>query len=102
MISSFDQTDSESLPFIDFQFGDLRINRRANYMVNKMTKRSEKSLPQVFSNQADLKGAYRFFSNSLVSPDKILKPHSIETDKRCKEQRLVAVLQDSSDLDYDY
>lgn len=87
---------------IDFQFGDRRIDRRANYMTTKMTKGAEKSLPQIFCTGADLKGAYRFFDNNLVTPEKILEPHKIETVKRCKHQKLVAVLQDSSDLDFDY
>lgn len=87
---------------LDFQFEDLRINRRANLMTDKMAKGAGKTLPQIFCKEADLKGAYRFFNNSLVTPEKILQPHKSETVKRCKSQALVAVLQDSSDLDYDY
>jgi len=87
---------------IDFQFGDKRVNRRANFMTHKMTKQLEKTLPQIFCSEADLRGAYRFFDNDLVSPKKILEPHIVETVRRCKEQNLVGVIQDSSDLDFDY
>lgn len=92
----------ESFSSLDFQFGDLRIDRRANLMIDTMSKSCEKSLAQIFCNEADLKGAYRFFSNDLVSPEKIIQPHIKETIKRCKQEELVAILQDSSDLDYDY
>lgn len=97
-----DHTLSECFSNIDFQFGDKRINRRANFMINKMSKCSEKSISQIFCNAADLKGAYRFFDNDLVTPETILLPHSIETVKRCRQQSIVGVLQDSSDLTYDY
>lgn len=101
MTTFLDHTDSESTP-TDFQFGDRRINRRANFMIATMVKNCEKSLPQTFSSEADLKGAYRFFSNPLVTPEKILKPHSVETVQRCKLQSVVLVIQDSSDVDYTY
>ena len=45
-----------------------------------------------------LRGTYRFFDNDLVSPQKILELHSLETVERVKEQDLVTVIQDSSDL----
>jgi hypothetical protein len=102
-MTSFQNSLSKSPLFnLDFKFGDKRINCRADYMFKKMSQNSQKSLPQVFCNQADLKGAYRFFCNGLVTPEKILEPHINETIKRCKSHKLVAVLQDSSDLDFDY
>jgi hypothetical protein len=89
-------------PALDFNFGDHRINCRANKMANTMAKRCGKSLSQIFNNEADLKGAYRFLDNDLVAPDKILAPHIAETIARCKRENFVAVIQDSSDIDFDY
>lgn len=85
-----------------FQFGDKRIDRRANYMLGTMANHCQKSLPEIFCNNADLKGAYRFFDNNLVTPKKILQPHIEATIKRCKSQDVVLALHDSSDCDYDY
>jgi hypothetical protein len=99
MLSSYNLSEN---PILNFDFGDRRINKRANKMVNTMATRCEKSLSQVFNNEADLKGAYRFFDNDLVAPHKILGPHATETIARCKRENLVAVIQDSSDLDFDY
>jgi hypothetical protein len=89
-------------PILNFAFGDHRINTRANKMVNTMAIKCGKSFSQVFNSEADLKGAYRFLDNNLVAPDKILAPHMAETIVRCKRENLVAVIQDSSDLDFDY
>lgn len=86
----------------DFKFGDKRINRRANRMLDTMAKHCQKSLPEIFCNSSDLKGAYRFFDNNLVTPKKILQPHIEATIKRCQQQDTVLVIQDSSDCDYDY
>jgi len=87
---------------IHFNFGDKRVNLRANFMADKMVKNMGKTLPQTFAAPGDLKGTYRFLENNLVNPEKILQPHITETINRCKGQKLVAVLQDTSDLDYDY
>lgn len=87
---------------IAFNLGDKRVNRRGNTMINQMSKNNQKSLPQIFSNEKDLKGAYRFLDNNLVTPDKILEPHKIATIARCKHQKTVLAIQDSSDLDFDY
>ena len=85
-----------------FQLGDKRIDRRAEYITEKMMQNNGKSLPQIFCAEADLKGAYRFFSNNFINPKKILEPHQKETVARCKQQKTVLVIQDSSDLDFDY
>ncbi len=87
---------------LDFNFGDRRINSRANFMANTMVKNMGKSLPQIFCNPADTKGAYRFLENNLVTPEKILQPHINETIKRCKNEKVIAVLNDSTDTSYDY
>ena len=71
-------------------------------MIKKMTQYSQKSLPDVFCNEADLKGAYRFFSNTLVTPEKILAPHIKESIIRCQKQDVMLAIQDTSDCDYDY
>lgn len=87
---------------VNFQFGDRRVNRRGNKIIKSMQTSSGKSLPEAFCTEADLKGAYRFFDNDLVLPEKILSPHIEETIERCKFQKTVSVIQDSSDLDFDY
>lgn len=99
---SIDYTIYDS-PAIPFNFGDARLNKRATKIVNTMIKKGcEKSISQTFNTEADFKGACRFFDNDLVTPSKILDPHAEETLVRCHRENLVAVIQDSSDLDFDY
>src|SRR5436309_3566986 len=87
---------------IKFEFGDKRLDRRGKRIIETLAKNSGKSLPQVFCNGSDLRGAYRFFSNSQITPKSILTPHRTETICRCETQNTVLVIQDSSDLDFDY
>jgi hypothetical protein len=85
-----------------FSFGDARLNKRGMKMMENMSKNMGKTIPQIFSSHAELHGAYRFFNNDLVTPEKILEPHKRETIQRIKTQNLVLLLQDSTDLTYDY
>lgn len=87
---------------IKFDLGDKRLDRRGKSIVKVLVKNCGNSLPQAFCNAADLRGAYRFFDNPKITPKSILTPHRIETINRCKTQDVVLVIQDSSDLDFDY
>lgn len=86
----------------NFNFGDTRINKRSNKMLNHLSQHSGQTLPQAFHDRSEYEAALRFFDNDLVNPEKILRPHFAATVSRCKGVDLIAVLQDSSDLDYDY
>ena len=86
----------------DFQFGDERLNNRAVKMIKKMSKKSEKSIPQIFSSNAELHGAYRFLHNYNVSPEKILEPHKKMTIRRCAKLDCVVIIQDTSDVSFDH
>lgn len=85
-----------------FHFGDSRLNKRCKLMLNHLSQNSGKTLRQALSNPNDYEAARRFFDNNLLSPEKILEPHFQATKERCSGEKLVAVLQDSSDLDFDY
>jgi hypothetical protein len=82
-------------------FGDKRINKRATFMIEKMSKNFQQPLPQIFCTEKDLTGAYRFFGNNLVTPE-ILESHKNETISRCKQVETVLALHDSSDVCFDY
>ncbi len=49
---------------------------------------------------AKTRAAYRFFDNVKVQPSKILQPHIEATKRRMKEQDVVLVLQDTTELDF--
>ncbi len=58
------------------------------------------NIPAALGGRAELEAAYRFFDNEKVTPEKILKPHVDATVKRCKNQKVVLCVQDTSELDF--
>ena len=46
-----------------------------------------------------MEGAYRFFDNDKVSPEKILQPHIDATHKRISQTDFVLLAQDTTELD---
>ena len=49
---------------------------------------------------AKTNAAYKFFDNDKVDPQKILRPHREATEKRIHEEKVVLVIQDTTELDY--
>jgi hypothetical protein len=88
--------------FQNFEFGDKRLNKRASLMVKRMAKRIGSTLPKIFTSHAELHGAYRFFKNDLVTPQKIIMPHREATLKRTQQCKHVLVIQDTTDVSFDH
>lgn len=86
----------------DFDIGDERLNKRANKVASQLGESYGSSMPKAFNSEADLKGAYRFFNNNLVTPQKILEPHIAETLERIKQVKSVLCIQDSTDWCFDH
>jgi hypothetical protein len=79
---------------------DKRLVTRLNTMYNKLSASPANSLPQALNTHAEVKGAYRFFSNPDISWESILNPHFEQTLRRINQHEVVLVLNDSTDLDY--
>jgi hypothetical protein len=58
------------------------------------------TLPQAFSNWAELKAAYRLFDQDEVTFQKILTPHFERTRTACREPGEYLLIEDTSLLDY--
>ncbi|EMY16359.1 hypothetical protein LEP1GSC043_2145 [Leptospira weilii str. Ecochallenge] len=86
--------------YLSLNLGDKRLDKRLKKIVSVMTKRGGTSLPDIFGNWSNTKGAYRFFSNSKVSSEKIISPHSQSTKKRLQQQETVLVLSDTTEIYY--
>ena len=82
------------------QFGDQRLKGRFQAILEAASAQPNNSLPQAMGARAELEAAYRFFDNEKVTPEKILQPHAQATVKRCKNQPVVLVAQDTSELDF--
>jgi hypothetical protein len=67
------------------RLGDVRLDKRARLIVEKLATQTGKSLPQIFEDDSSLEAAYRFLKNDRVSADDLLAPHFAQTAKRAGE-----------------
>src|SRR5208282_2824324 len=57
------------------------------------------SIPAACGGRKEMAAAYRLFDNDKVSPEKILAPHFERTLQRIREQQVVLLVQDTTELD---
>ncbi len=79
---------------------DRRLRDRLALMTEKLAVDPSRSFPDAFTT-AELEGAYRFFGNPLVTPDRILGPHFAQTRARADAEPTVLVVHDSSTFAFD-
>jgi len=82
------------------ELGDKRLNRRSEQIIEGLAANPEASVNSAFSGWNETFAAYRFFDNQAVEPRKILQPHVEATKRRMKEQPVVLILQDTTELDF--
>jgi hypothetical protein len=86
--------------FAGVDFNDERLNQR---LLNLMTSLSEYPLSpinQACHDKAEVKAAYRFFSNPKILVKEILRVHQRQVCQRAAEKETVYVIQDTSFIDY--
>lgn len=86
--------------FSYINIGDRRLDKRAALILEKFSQNPEASIPQIFKQQSDMQGCYRFFKNDLVNAAKLLKPHQGRTIERMKHFPVILCPQDTSSLDF--
>ena len=62
--------------------GDKRLNQRSKMMIETLAADPQASINAACDGWAETQAAYRFFENSNVTPDRILKPHIQATKQR--------------------
>lgn len=80
--------------------GDKRLNRRSKQVLEALAANPEASINSACEGWTDTLAAYRFFDNPAVAPEKILQPHSEATVRRMREQPVVLMIQDTTELDF--
>ena len=81
-------------------FGDERLRRRAEKVLEGLSRRPEGSVPSSFQSWGETQAAYRLFSNDNVTGERVLEPHRDATLERMKEFPVVLCVQDTTELDY--
>jgi hypothetical protein len=69
-------------------------------MAQAMAESPATSFPKVFTEDADLEGAYRFFNNRRINPESILRPHVMRTIERVGKSDSVLAIHDSTLMAY--
>ncbi len=80
--------------------GDKRLNERSKRLIEALAANPEASINASCEGWNDTLAAYRFFDNDAVTPEQILDPHLQATQRRMREQPIVLIVQDTTELDY--
>jgi hypothetical protein len=88
----------EEFAFADL--GDPRLNKRLVKIATNLAGHPGGTLPQAFSNWAELKAAYRFFDHRAVDYQKVMEPHVERTRRTCRQPGEYLIIEDTTDLDY--
>ena len=80
------------------KFGDERLTNRLVRVVEALGRRPHDSIPAATATRTELEGTYRFFANEKVTPERILSTHFECTRRRCSEQSVALLVQDTTEV----
>ena len=80
-------------------FGDARLNQRARSMAELLGRHPNVSIPAALKSKAEIEGAYRFFNNDSVTPDRIFRSHIEATYGRMDALDFALLVQDTTEID---
>jgi hypothetical protein len=78
---------------------DKRLDARLTAIVSDLGERPGASIPAACGGYAELAAAYRFFDNEKATPERILAPHRQRTLARMEAERVVLLVQDTTEND---
>jgi hypothetical protein len=81
-------------------FGDQRLDRRAQQMLSRLGDKPTTSIPAACNGWSETKAAYRLLDNGRVTSEKLLAPHRACTLARVEGEKTVLCIEDTSELDY--
>src|SRR5262245_10948641 len=86
--------------FETINLGDRRLNNRLIHVVESLGFAPGRTIPQSFRSWGEIKACYNFFSNDLVSEQKLLAPHIEKTVERIREYPVILLPSDTTDINY--
>lgn len=78
---------------------DVRLNDRFHVLLDRLSDKPTLSIPAACHGWAETQAAYRFFDNDKVSDQRLLKPHFDATLARIRQQPVVLIAQDTTELE---
>ncbi len=96
---------AEDADWADVEYGrsshpDGRVRDRIIYMGRRWADNPKEPLPVVFPGEAEQRGMYRLLSNKRVAMEHILEPHTEAAVSRCRMERVVLAVQDTTTVNY--
>lgn len=85
---------------LGINLGDERLNKRSKRLLETLAANPQASVNGACDGWSDTLAAYRFFDNPSVTPEAILRPHLEATKQRMREQPVVLIVQDTTELDF--
>src|ERR1700733_13742863 len=80
--------------------GDTRLNHRLENVLEMLSRKPPESIPITAKSWAEIKAAYRFFDNYKITGEKVLQPHQDATIERMRQEPIVLLPQDTTELNY--
>jgi Transposase DNA-binding/Transposase DDE domain len=88
------------MEFGSVQLGDARRSRRLVAVATALGSCPSGTLPQALPQWADLKAAYRLFSEEEVSCERVMTPHWQRTRQMCAQAGEYLLIEDTTVLDF--
>ncbi len=79
--------------------GNQRLKNRFKKVLDAMSRKPSLKFPAGCNGRAEVDAAYRFLDNEHVTFQSILGPHADATLERIREQTVVLIPQDTTELD---
>jgi Transposase DNA-binding/Transposase Tn5 dimerisation domain len=78
---------------------DKRLDERLTQLLSDLGERPTLSIPAACGGAAETAAAYRFFDNDKATFDGVLTPHRTRTEQRSRQQSVVLIVQDTTEMD---
>jgi hypothetical protein len=88
------------LEFGSARLGDRRRTKRLVNLATHLAQQPGGTLPQVFPDWKELKGAYRFLSQGKAGWEQIQRVHVERTQAACRQAGEYLLIEDTTELDY--
>ena len=79
--------------------GDKRLDARFRVLMDCLSRRPSVSIPTACGGETEMTAAYRFCANERVGAADVLAPHYSATLQRIQAERVVLLIQDTTELD---
>ena len=79
--------------------GNVKLQKRLRKVLNAMSQKPSLKFPAGCNGSAETKAAYRFLDNEHVTFKTVLAPHQDATLERIRDQPVVLIPQDTTELD---